>query len=138
MISDNYDVNHNTITWEGSTANTFVHLWSIMDRIRHVLEETGLYWIVGERSCTGYYTQTGLTGPMDEKMYIPEVESLPYIDDMDDDLFRPTFTEEPEEFCSFLDFCTTVKKDMDFEDCKLDEMFIAMQLKKIEATRSSS
>ena len=52
-------------------------LWSIMDRIRHVLEETGLYWIVGERSCTGYYTQTGLTGPMDEKMYIPEVESLP-------------------------------------------------------------
>ncbi len=138
MISDNYGVNHTTIEWSGSTPNTFVHLWSIMDRIKLSLEETGLYWIVGDRSCTGYYRETGLTGPLDQMMYIPETEPLPCIDDMDDELFRPSYTDDPQEFCSFLDFCTSVKDDMKNEDNSLDEVYISMQLRKIRTSRGPS
>lgn len=138
MISDEYDFNHNTVTWEGSNANTFVHLWSIMDRLKQSLEDTGLYWIVGDRSCTGYYMHTGLTGPMDEKMYIPEVEPLPYIDEMDDEIFSPTYTEQCEEFCSYLDFCTSVKNSMTSTDCSLDNAYIAMQMRDLERAWRSS
>lgn len=132
MVSDDYDFNHNTINWEGSNPNTFVHLWSIMDRLKQSLEDMGLHWIVGERSYTGYYMDTGLTGPMDEKMYIPEVEPLPYIDEMDDEIFSLTYTEQTEEFCSYLDFYTSVKNTITSSECTLDDAYLAIQMRELE------
>ncbi|KAK5651107.1 hypothetical protein OQA88_13270 [Cercophora sp. LCS_1] len=55
---------------------------------------------------------TGTSGLLDEKMYIPEVNQIPFIDDVDDELFKPIYSEDTEEFCSYLDFCTSVKAGM--------------------------
>jgi hypothetical protein len=38
MMCKDYDVNHNTIKWEDSTPNIYIHLWSIMDRIKIALD----------------------------------------------------------------------------------------------------
>ncbi|KAK2470801.1 hypothetical protein BFJ63_vAg18347 [Fusarium oxysporum f. sp. narcissi] len=53
LIAGEYDVSHNTTNWDGSTANTFVYVWSITDTIKVELEKRQLYWLVGMRNCKG-------------------------------------------------------------------------------------
>ncbi|KAG5957613.1 hypothetical protein E4U58_005756 [Claviceps cyperi] len=74
---------------------------------------------------------------MDEKMYIPEVVQLPYINEMDDEIFKPTYEEETKEFCSYFDFCTTIKNSISSPECSLDRAYITMQLRDLETEWSS-
>lgn len=105
FAAENYCVNHNTISWEGANPNTFVHLWSIVDRIRVALEGGRLNWVVGSRNCADYTKTTGMTGPLDQYMYSSEYVTPAEILAMDTDLIMPTYRDEKKEFCSYYDFC---------------------------------
>lgn len=104
IASEGYSVNHDTIKWEGSNPNTFVHLWSIVDRIRPSLEQSGMSWIVDSRNCAHYCGSTGMTGPLDAHMYPPELVTPIEIDKMDEDATPLTHQDRRSEFCSFYDF----------------------------------
>lgn len=104
IACDDYSFNHGTISWEGSTLNTFVHLWSIIDRIKLSLERVGLSWIVGERNCADYCKSVGVTGPLDEHMYPPEFVVPDEILKIDEDVMQMVYEDSKEEFCSFHDF----------------------------------
>ncbi|KAK0888904.1 hypothetical protein LTR91_023581 [Friedmanniomyces endolithicus] len=81
MISaENYDVNHFTITWQNATSNTFVHLWSIVDRLRTVLESNSADWLVGPRNPVGYSTSMNLPGAVDEYLYPSESIVPPHVE----------------------------------------------------------
>jgi hypothetical protein len=72
IACENYGVNHSTIRWDGANLNTFVHLWSIMDRIKPTLSSMDLGWLMGSRSCVEYCLKSGAEGPMDSYMYSKE------------------------------------------------------------------
>ncbi len=108
IASEGYAVNHNTIKWEGSSPNTFVHLWSIVDRMRPTLEGSGLSWIVDSRNCANYCGTTGMTGPLDVHMYPPEFVTPIEIIKMDEDTTPFTHENKRAEFCSFYDFTMSV------------------------------
>lgn len=74
LISDNYFVNHNKISWVGSNPNTFIHVWSIIDRIKVAVEHTTLLRTMESRTCSGYYVGMGLTGRINKKTYSPKKE----------------------------------------------------------------
>ncbi|KAJ6039502.1 hypothetical protein N7444_008407 [Penicillium canescens] len=46
IVCNNYCINHSTIKWPGSSPNTYVHLWSIMDRIKTSLTNIDANWLV--------------------------------------------------------------------------------------------
>lgn len=104
IASEGYSLNHNSISWEGSNPNTFVHLWSIIDRIRIALENTRMSWIVGERNCVDYCKTTGMTGPMDQHLYERERITPTEIEKMETDMTQFIFEDVRQEFCSFYDF----------------------------------
>ncbi|KAJ6038381.1 hypothetical protein N7499_004466 [Penicillium canescens] len=45
IVCNNYCINHSTIKWPGSSPNTYVHLWSIMDRIKTSLTNIDANWL---------------------------------------------------------------------------------------------
>ena len=111
MACENYSVNHSTIKWEGATPNTFVHLWSIMDRMKHSLERLNLSWVVGPRNCADYCRRMGMTGPLDSLMYVPELVVPVEITKMEEDFIPISFESESRSFCSFYEFNKSVKVD---------------------------
>ncbi|KAK3634121.1 hypothetical protein LTR56_015467 [Elasticomyces elasticus] len=81
MISaENYDVNHFTITSQEATSNTCVHLWSIIDRIRTVLESNSADWLVGPRNPLGYSASMNMPGAADEYLYPSESIVPPHVE----------------------------------------------------------
>lgn len=104
IASREYTVNHSTIKWAGSSPNTFVHLWSIMERIKASLTDVDSGWLIGSRDCVQYCMNTGMTGPMDAKMYTSEHIVPEQIVNMErnPEIFR--FDPRTEEFSSFYDF----------------------------------
>ncbi|KAI6986055.1 hypothetical protein KC359_g8913 [Hortaea werneckii] len=109
LASDDYCFNHGTISWERSTPNTFVHLWSIIDRIKLSLEREGLSWIVNGRNCAEYCRSTGMSGPLDAHMYTRETVPPIEITKMDEDFFPMIYSDEKGDHCSYHDFCESVK-----------------------------
>lgn len=103
IASENYGVNHSTIKWDGANLNTFVHLWSIMDRIKPTLSSMDLGWLMGSRSCVEYCLKSGAEGPMDSYMYTSMREPPRQIANML--ASRESFTYQPvgREFDSFYD-----------------------------------
>lgn len=104
IASDDYNVNHGTIAWEGSNPNTFVHLWSIVDRIRIPLENANMAWVVGTRNCADYCKTTGMNGPLDTHMYPHENVTPQQITLMSKDVNAMRYVNVSTEFCSFYDF----------------------------------
>ncbi len=105
MIScRDYDVNHSTLRWPGSTPNTFVHLWSILDRMKPSLTSMDMTWLMGTRTCVDYCTSTGMDGPMDAKMYARENVVPSLIENVGSD--PGVFMYEPvhRDFDSYMDF----------------------------------
>lgn len=72
IASRDYCINHSTIRWAGSSPNTFVHLWSIMDRIKSSLTSVDSSWLIGSRDCVQYCSTTGMNWPMDSHMYVKQ------------------------------------------------------------------
>jgi hypothetical protein len=105
MISaENYDVNHLTVSWEGSTANTFVHLWSSIDRMRNTMDTMTTYWLLGSRGPMGYAEFTKMPGAADTYLYPREMITPPHIGVLVEEMDRCTTTDLNEEFESFFDF----------------------------------
>jgi len=69
IVTNDYGINHSTIRWPGANPNTFVHLWSIMDRIKMSLTGVDVGWLVGSRNCIDYCSTTGMSLPIDTYMY---------------------------------------------------------------------
>jgi hypothetical protein len=109
LACDNYCFNHGTISWERSTPNTFVHMWSIIDRMRLVLVRHGLGWVMVGRNCADFCRSTGMVGPLDANMYVPELVVPSEIVKIDDDFVPLTFKNEISEFCSYHDFKASVR-----------------------------
>ena len=107
IISEGYCVNHSTIKWPGSSPNTFVHLWSIMDRIKSSLTGVDSSWLIGSRDCVQFCSTTGLSWPMDSHMYPREQIPLEQITKME--MSPEVFRRDPttKEFSSFYNFQMT-------------------------------
>lgn len=99
-----YCINHSTIKWPGATPNTFVHMWSIMDRIKPSLTGIDSSWLIGSRDCVQYCSTTGMNWPMDKHMYAKEqvVPEQIVRMEMKPEIFRRDSTTK--EFSSFYDF----------------------------------
>lgn len=105
ICSEAYSVDHNMTLWEGATINTFVHLWSIIDRTRTALEGMGVLWIVEGRTFVGYCADMGAPEPLDTYMYQPESRTPVHIQRLEQDLFEPIFENTKAEVYSYYDFC---------------------------------
>lgn len=104
IASRDYCINHSTIKWPGASPNTFVHLWSIMDRIKSSLVGVDSSWLIGSRDCVQYCSTTGMNRPMDTYMYTKEDVVPRQIAMME--MNPEIFTHDPtsKEFDSFYDF----------------------------------
>jgi hypothetical protein len=104
IASRDYCINHSTIKWPGASPNTFVHLWSIMDRIKSSLMGVDSSWLIGSRDCVQYCSTTGMNMPMDTYMYMKEGIVPDQIAMMErrPEIFRHDPTSR--EFDSFYDF----------------------------------
>lgn len=114
IASVGYCVNYSTIKWPGSSPNTFVHMWSIMDRIKSSLTVIDTNWLVGPRDCVQYCLSTGMKWPMDSHMYQSQQTSVDQIKlmEMRPEVFK--FDPTTREFDSFYDFhmSTRTRKKM--------------------------
>lgn len=79
VAAEEYDVNHFTIKWPESSSNTFVHMWSIIDRLRTVLESNSADWLMGARSPVGYCQSMNMPGAIDQHLYPSEAVIPPHI-----------------------------------------------------------
>jgi hypothetical protein len=122
IASDDYCINHRSISWDGASANTFVHVWSIMDRIRMSLERTDMSWAVGSRNCSDFCRAVNMPGALDVYLYRPEPMTPSQILDLDKDIFEPTFVDYKAEFCSYYDFCMDTILDTGTKTVNVSEM----------------
>lgn len=109
IASENYGVNHSTIRWEGANMNTFVHLWSIMDRIKPTLSSMDLGWLMGSRSCVEYCLKSGADGPMDSYMYTRTHETPEQIMNMATDREMFTYEHMGVEYHSFYNMTRSMR-----------------------------
>ncbi|RYP37702.1 hypothetical protein DL767_002813 [Monosporascus sp. MG133] len=58
---------------ESANSNAFVHIWSIVDRIRSVFELVNISWIIGEKNCVGSSEAIGISEAMDTHMYSRDI-----------------------------------------------------------------
>lgn len=108
IACDEYCVNNTTMSWEGSTINTFIHLWSVVDRMRYSFEREGLGWLISTRNCADYCKSMSIPGPLDAHLYRPELVFPVDLDEIDNDIFPMVFTNHCESFESFYDFTMSV------------------------------
>ena len=106
---EGYGMNHSTVKWEGSTPNTFVHMWSIVDRIKSELGRAGLGWVLESRNCEDYCKSTGMSGPLDAHMYSHELVVPTEILSLDEDAVPLVYDNKIEDFSSFYDFVMTAR-----------------------------
>lgn len=104
MVADNYDTNHFSVSWEGTSANTFVHLWSTIDRLRNTIDLKTSFWLLGTKGPTGYAEHTGMSGAADTYLYPREMITLPYIGVLARELNQCVSTDLTEDFESFYEF----------------------------------
>jgi hypothetical protein len=108
LACEGYEVNHNTITWPGAGPNTFVHIWSMLERLRSVLAKAGLEWIMGPRDAVGYCEAMNITGPTDTHIYSRERAILPQVAAMASTMKTSTSTNVSRDFVSFFDMETSM------------------------------
>lgn len=108
IASENYDINHFTVSWEGVSANTFVHLWSTIDRLKNTMDSMTAYWLLGSRGPMGYAERTGMPGAADTYLYPKEIITPPHIGVLVKEADRAIITDLDEDFASFYDFRQTL------------------------------
>ena len=81
-----------------------MHLWSVEDRIRLTLESCALSRVVDLRNYASYRGTTGMTGPCDAHIYVPELVTSVEIAQMDEDTVPFVHRDKREEFCSSYNF----------------------------------
>jgi len=103
LACEDYEVNHNTISWTGARPNTFVHIWSMIERLSGMFMETGVEWVVGPREAAGYCTATNVVGPADTHIYSRELHTPPQVVAMAMSMRTSTSMPVNREFLSFFD-----------------------------------
>ncbi len=104
IAADNYDINHLSVSWEGTSANTFVHLWSTIDRLKNTIDSMTSSWLLYNRGPTGYAEYTKMPGAADTYLYPKEMITLPHIGVLVEEADRRTVTDLTEDFESFYEF----------------------------------
>lgn len=105
IMCDDYCINHNTISWDNANAKTYIHVWSIIDRIRMSLDNTEFSRLIGSRSCPQFCRYVNASGALDMHIYRPEMITPSQITGIQNDMFPPTYNDNRQEFCSYYDFC---------------------------------
>jgi hypothetical protein len=108
LACEDYDVNHNTIEWPGAGPNTFVHIWSMIERLRTTFTEAGVEWVMGPRDAVGYCTSMNITGPTDTHIYAGERILLPQVAAMSRGMKACRRTDVTRDFVSFFDMETSM------------------------------
>lgn len=109
MIScEDYDVNHITINWPEATSNTFIHLWSIIDRLRTILQETNAEWLLGPRNGVNYFKFMNMPGAADSHMYLSESILPPHFEIFSASMSKMKETNLTRDYTSSLDFMTSM------------------------------
>ena len=108
LACEDYEVNHNTIAWQGAGPNTFVHIWSMIERLRNTLVEAGAEWVMGSRDSVGYCEATNTIGSTDAHIYMSEQLVLPQVASMARTMKGSVRTTANREFVSFFDMETSM------------------------------
>ena len=108
LVCEDYDVNHNTIDWPGAGPNTFVHVWSMIERLRTTLTDAGAEWIMGPRDAVGYCMCMNISGPTDAHIYAGERIILPQVAAMSRNMKGCRRTDVNRDFVSFFDMETSM------------------------------
>lgn len=136
IASEGYCVNNTTMSWDGSTINTFIHLWSVVDRMRYSFEREGLGWLISTRNCADYCKSMSIAGPLDAHLYRPEMVFPINIDELENDIFPLVFEDHHESFESFYDFTRSVSTTSRPVPTSVSEIESANQTK-LSASRRS-
>ena len=136
LASENYDINHFTITWPGSTQSTFVHLWSIVNRIRTVLDTETANWFIASRDPVGYCTALEVTGPADAHLYLKERTIPHHIEVFAKDANRITTKDVPDDYDSYTQLRLNMMMKKKKKMINVDEM--AMRNAEIISSRKGT
>jgi len=123
IVCRGYTINHSTIMWPSSSPNTFVHLWSILDRMKSALTSLDMTWLMGSRTCVDYCTSTGMDGPMDTNMYVKE-RVLPdalALMKRDEQVF--SYGSVMRDYVSYMDFHVSTQMPEVVEMLKVSQMY---------------
>lgn len=104
IASDGYDINHHSVSWRDMRPNTFVHIWSTMDRLRTVIDPVTASWLLGTRGPVEYAETMGMPGPADVYLYPKETTTIPHIEVFSANNSRCTSTDLGTEYASLFDF----------------------------------
>lgn len=108
LSAEDYEINHSSITWKGSSPNTFVHVWSMVERLRSTFVSMGMEWLIGSRDTTGYCLATGMSGPADAHLYTREIVTPPQAMVAIREMPRSERLSVSRDFASFFDFETAM------------------------------
>lgn len=109
IACDKYDVNHFSIKWEDATPNSFVHLWSITDRLRTTFEPINANWLLDSRGPVGYVEELNLGGPVDVHIFPRETIVPPHIGIFTKSMHEATNTNMHTDHTSSFDFKQSLK-----------------------------
>ncbi|OAP53935.1 hypothetical protein AYL99_11815 [Fonsecaea erecta] len=105
MISaENYDVNHFSVPWQNTSPNTYMHLWSAIDRFRTMIDTSSAFWLIGSRGPVGYAEFMNLPGAADTHLYPREEVMPPHIGVLSSNMQRCVVTELHTDYPSSYDF----------------------------------
>ena len=102
--AEKYHVNHLFVSWSGTRANAFVHLWWIIDRLGSTIDGASSYWPLGLRGLRGFTESTDIPGATDAYFYPKEIMAPPHIEIMSKSMDRCRKTEISKVLSSFCDF----------------------------------
>jgi len=122
IASDSYDVNHFTIRWQDATPNTFVHLWSIIDRLRTMLEPANTAWLLNSRDPVGYSTSMNMTGAADTYLYPKESIVPPHVEIFSSNMSRMKCTQLNKDYASSYDFMQSLRLPKTTFQIDIDKM----------------
>jgi len=137
IICNDYGINHSTIRWPGSSPNTYVHLWSIMDRIKTSLTNIDANWLVGSRDCVEYCTTTGMNKPMDQYMYGSEHITPDPIEAMEMNPELLTYEHVGMDFDSFYDFHMSTITPRQTEVFNVSMLNLSKEMREVYLNRPS-
>lgn len=101
---ENYDVNHFTINWPEATSNTFVHLWSVIDRLRTTLQSTDAEWLLGPRNAVSYCESMNIPGAAETHLYPSESILPPHIEIFSTNMNKMKEVSLTRSYGSYYDF----------------------------------
>ena len=108
IASEEYSLNHMTVDWKGASPSTFVYVWSMIERMRDMMESMNVDWTVSSRDCKGYCMVTGISEPADTRLYTREQTTPPQVMHMCTSMSTARVTNLDRDYVSFFDAETSM------------------------------